>query len=316
MVSIKKKKIKGKDYLYAEYSFRLPDGKVKKISKMIKEEKEMSGKNVNGYFLKKEIEAYKKHAETAYIPDPVITKEKIGKIESQRVEYRHLLKKLTKNQMSDILDRFTVNFTYESNAIEGNSLTLKDVTMILKENVVPKGKDLREVYETRNTRIANDLLFKGKIKITIKDIIKLHSILMKDTGVNEGFKKFPNFLMMRNVKTTPPEKVEAEMKRLVETYEMSKGKKHPLAIASDFHGKFEKIHPFEDGNGRVGRMIINAILLEKGYPPIIIRKTMRQSYFSVLEAFDKGHSQKLERFMMERLDQTFNKFFKIYVEYL
>ncbi len=316
MVSIKTKKIKGNSYLYAEYSFRLQDGRVNKISKLIKSKEELKSSELKKYFQNKETEAYQKYALSHYKPGSYLTREKILKVEAMKSEYRQLLKGLTKKQMSDILDRFTVNFTYESNAIEGNSLTLKDVTFILKENMVPKDKDLREVYETRNTRTANELLFKKKIKIDVKSIVKLHSILIKDTGVNEGFKKLPNFLMMRDVKTTVPEKVEDEMQSLIEEYKKIKGKQHPLLAAADFHAKFERIHPFEDGNGRVGRVLMNAILLENGYPPLIIRKTMRQSYFSALEAFDKGHKQKFERFVLERFEKTFDNFFKIYFNYL
>lgn len=316
MVAVKTKKIKGKKYLYAEYSFRLPDGRVKKISKLIKNTRDKEKKEIKEYFLEKEIKAYQKYALNKYGIDHVLTKEKIEKIESIKVEYKNLLKNLTKKQMKDILDRFTINFTYESNAIEGNSLTLKDVIFILTENIVPKGKDLGEVYETRNTRIANELLFNNKIKITIKDIIKLHSILIKDTDVQEGFKKFPNVLLMRNVETTPPEKVEEEMKKLVDWYDKMKGKEHPIRIASEFHSRFERIHPFEDGNGRVGRVLINAIFLENKYPPLIIRKTMRKSYFSALEANDKGYKPKLERFVLDKFERTFNNFFKIYVKYI
>lgn len=316
MVAVKTKKIKGKKYLYAEYSFRLPDGRVKKISKLIKKIKDKEKKEIKDYFREKEIEAHQKHALSQYKTDYVLTKEKIEKIEAIKVEYKSLLKTLTKKQMKDILDRFMINFTYESNAIEGNSLTLKDVTFILIENIVPKGKDLREVYETRNTRIANGLLFNNRIKITIKGIIKLHSILIKDTGVQEGFKKLPNVLLMRNVETTPPEKVEEEMKKLVVWYDKMKGKEHPIRIASEFHGRLERIHPFEDGNGRVGRVLINAILLENKYPPLIIRKTMRTSYFSALEANDKGYKSKLERFILYKFERTFNNFFKVYVKYI
>lgn len=316
MVAVKTKKIKGKKYLYAEYSFRLPDGRIKKISKLIKNTRDKEKKDIKDYFLKKEIEAYQKHALNKYKTDHVLTKEKIERIEDIRIEYKNLLKNLTEKQMKDILDRFTINFTYESNAIEGNSLTLKDVTFILIENIVPKGKDLREVYETRNTRRANELLFSNKIKITIKGIINLHSILVKDTGVQEGFKKFPNVLLMRNVETTPPEKVEEEMKKLVDWYYNLKGKEHPIRIASEFHGRLERIHPFEDGNGRVGRVLINAILLENKYPPLIIRKTMRKSYFSALEANDKGYKSKLERFILDKFERTFKNFFKIYIQYI
>ncbi len=316
MVSFREKSIGKKKYLYAEHSFRLPNNKIKKISKLIKEKKDIEKKEIKDYFLKKEIEAYTIIAFKIYKPDTILTKNKIAKLEFMRVEYKHLLRKLTKKQMNDVLDRFTVNFTYESNAIEGNSLTLKDVTLVIRENIVPQGADLRDIYETRNTRLANEALFANNIKITIKNIIKIHSLLVKDTGISEGFKRIPNFLLMRNVQTTPPEKVEEEMNKLIDWYDSSKGKEHPLKLASDFHAKFEKIHPFEDGNGRVGRMLINAILLEHNYPPLIIRKTVRTPYFSALEAYDKGHKDKLQRFIIEKFKKTFDNFFKIYIRYL
>lgn len=316
MVSLKEKQINGKKYLYAEYSFRLPDNKIKKLSKLIKSKEDINTGKVKAYFLEKEAEEYKKSALKRYKPDLVLTQPKIEQIESMRIEYKQIIKNLSKKQFKDVLDRFTTNFTYESNAIEGNSLTLKDVTMVLHENIMPKGKDLREVYETKNTRIANDLLFNNKIKITIKGIINIHKVLVKDTDVSFGFKKFPNFLLMRNVKTTPPERVEESMGELIEWYELNKEKMHPLKIAAEFHARFERIHPFDDGNGRVGRILINATLLENDYPPIIIRKMMRQSYFSSLEAYDNGYKHKFERFLLEKMGDTFEKFFKVYVKYL
>jgi len=316
MVSVKYKAINGKKYLYAESSFRLPDGKIKKISKLIQGEEDKNSKETKDYFLKKQVEAHQDYALKTYKIDRILTKDQIQKLESIKVEYRKIIKSFTKNQIKDILDRFTVNFTYESNAIEGNSLTLKDVTLILGENVVPKNKDLREVYETRNTREAHELLFKNKIKINIKDIISIHSILIKDTGVQPGFKKLPNYLLMRNLKTTAPEKVEEEMNKLISWYESNKDKTHPLRLAAEFHAGFERIHPFDDGNGRTGRILLNAILLEQNYPPLIIRKTARIAYFASLEAFDAGYKSKLERFLLEKIKDTFEKFFKVYVQYL
>lgn len=316
MVSIKKKKIGKKIYLYAEYSFRLPDGSIKKISKLVKSEAEKNSREVKDYFIKREITANRDFVISKYNAKNFLLEEEILQIEEAKVGYREIIKKLSKKQIKDILDRFTVNFTYESNALEGNSLTLKDVTLILGENIVPKNKDLREVYETKNTREAHDLLFNKKIKISKESIIHLHSILIKDTGVSIGFKKIPNYLLMRNVKTTPPEKVEEEIDKLIEWYHSSKENIHPLKLAAEFHARFEKIHPFDDGNGRTGRILLNAILLEEEYPPIIIRKTTRIAYFAALEAFDKGYKPKLERFLIEKLKYTFRNFFQIYVKYL
>lgn len=312
MVHFAKKKIKGNKYLYAEHSFRLPNKKIKKISKRVYEEDE----NIKFYLYEKEIEEYQKFNLDKYKPNTILTEDKIKKFEEIKIKYKKIINKLTKKQISDILDRFTINFTYESNAIEGNSLTLKDVTLILHEKIVPKNKELREIYETKNTREAHDLLFKNKIKINKESIINLHKIIVKETGVSFGYKKIENYLLMRNLKTISPEKVEKEMNKLIEWYNSNKEKIHPILLASEFHARFEQIHPFEDGNGRVGRILINSILIEHGYPPLIIRKSMRLSYFNALEAFDNGYKDKLHRFLIQKFEKTFKNFFEIYYKYV
>jgi len=316
MVSIKTKTIKGKKYLYAEHSFRISPEKTVKISKLIKNPTEVRSRKIREFFIQKEKEANIKYALSKYKKDHIFNKQLIRDVEEIKIEYKYLIRKATKKQFSDILDRFTVNFTYESNAIEGNSLTLKDVTLVLHENILPKGKDLREVYETTNSREVIELLFKKKFKVNEASIIKLHKFLVKDTGVSIGYKKLPNYLLMRQVKTALPENVKKEMDALIAWYHKNKDKVHPLKLASDFHGKFERIHPFEDGNGRVGRILINIMLLENGYPPLIIRKTTRPAYFNALAAFDSNYKNKLEWFLIEKFKDTFKKFFKVYFEYL
>lgn len=316
MVSVRRRIIAGREYFYAERSFRLPDGKIKKMSKLVKDKEGKDDKGVGDYFLSKQIESFQKFALENYRRDVVFTEDNLRKLEAIRVEYGEIIKRFSGKQVGDILDRFTVNSTYESNAIEGNSLTLKDVALILGEGVVPKNKDLREVYETRNTREAHELLFEGKVKINVRDIIKVHAVLVRDTGVQVGFKKLPNYIVMRNLETVSPREVEGEVERLIDWYLSKKGKIHPLRLATEFHAKFERIHPFEDGNGRAGRILLNAILIENNYPPLIVRKTARLAYFSALEAFDSGHKDKLERFFIKKIKKTFDNFFKVYVEYL
>ena len=189
------------------------------------------------------------------------------------------------------------------------------MAIVLHEKRAVEGKDLREIYEALNTREAMQLVFQNKLRIREKDIIRLHKIIVKNTGVAYGYKKLPNFILGRNVRTALPENVEKEMRRLIDWYHENKNI-HPLEIASAFHGKFERIHPFDDGNGRVGRLLVNVILINNNYPPIIIRKTQRVSYFGCLEAFDKGHLDKLQRFMVEKYKKTYEKFFKVYVKYV
>lgn len=318
MVFVSTKKIRGKKRYYLERSIRLPNGKVRKFSIYLKDYKPWRQYDISGYnesLNAKISEEMTKFAAAYYKKSNIFDKVQIKRLEEIKLGYKEIIKKITKKQLQDIIDRFTVNFTYESNAIEGNSLTLKDVAFVLHEKKAVKGKDLREIYETLNTREAMELVFSNKLGINEQDIIKLHKILVKNTGVTIGYKNLPNFILGRSVKTTPPENVEKEIKHLIGWYHKNK-ETHPLQRASIFHGKFERIHPFEDGNGRVGRLLINIMLLNQDYPPLIIRKTQRISYFSCLEAFDKGHEDKLNRFLVEKYKKTYEKFFKVYVKYL
>ncbi len=319
MAFIRTRLIHGKERYYLEQSVRLPDGTVKKLSLYMKDyypDKENPSMDAYQKALQKAIEKLKTEAGIQpYQKGHIFTKELFRELELTKLGYQKILRKLTPHQLSDVLDRFTINFTYESNAIEGNSLTLKDVTFLIKEGEIVEGKNLREVYETINTRKAFDWIIQNKPQINEKDILKLHEILVKETGVSTGYKKLPNFLLGRMVKTTPPAKVEKEMRELIDWYHESINI-HPLQRAALFHGRFEKIHPFEDGNGRVGRLLINIILLSNGYPPLIIRKTQRVRYFHALDAFDQGHPDNLYWFLIEKYKKTYELFFKIYVKYL
>lgn len=313
MVYFSEKKINGKKYLYAVHSVRLENGKVTKLSKIVNKRKITP--TLAKFFEEKEQQIRKKTAISCFETSDVFTKEQIAKLEQTKQEYKKIVSKLSKKQLQDMFDRFTVNFTYESNALEGNSLTLKDVAIVLFEKVIPKNKDLREVYETRNSREVVDLILKKKFKVKEENIIKMHRLLVKDMEIETGYKKIPNFLLGRKIETTAPEKVKIEMNNLLNWFHKEK-KMHPLQKTAIFHGKFEKIHPFDDGNGRVGRFLINISLVNEGYAPLVIRKSQRIAYLKCLEDFDNGYTTNLERFFLEKYNKTFEKFFKIYIKYL
>lgn len=321
MTYISWKTIKGRRYAYLMRSIRTPDGNVVKITKRLSGHEEKKKPNILAkkyakFFERKETELVAKWAIQNYKESNIFSEEEIKKIEAIRVAYNKLIKKLDKTQLKDVFNRFTTNFTYDSNAIEGNSLTLKDVSIVIFEHETVPNKPLREIYETRNSRDVVELIFRKKFKISHEDIIRMHHILMKDIDPRKGYKKFLNIIYRqeKEVHTTPPEKVKGEMTKLIEWF--NKSKLHPLERATIFHGRFEKIHPFDDGNGRVGRFLINIILVNSGYPPLIIRKTMRDSYMSALMAFDNGYEDKLKRFILERFKDTYEKFFEIYVKYV
>jgi len=273
-------------------------------------------KRYRDYFIQKEKDLYTRYATERYETGPIFTKKEIEKLESIRVDYKHLMRGLSKKQLKDAFDRFTVNFTYESNAIEGNSLTLKDVAIVIFENMAIEGKDLREIYETRNLRNVMDLVRGGKFDITHKDITQMHELLMRDIDTATGYKRVPNYIVGRGLETTPPEHVESKMDDLISWYEDSIERMHPLSVSAIFHGRFERIHPFEDGNGRVGRALSNVILMKNKYPPLIIRKSQRLSYMKALEDYDNGFDWNLKRLFLRRFKDTYRKFFEVYVRYL
>lgn len=318
MVYLTKKTINGKVYTYLMKSIRLPGGKVKTIQKLVKHPNTPEAsleKQYHDYFIQKEKELHTDFAVGKYKTDSLFSKEEMEKIESIKVGYKYVTKKLTQNQIREAFNRFVANFTYESNAIEGCSLTLKDVNIVMFDNLTIQGKSLREIYETRNSRRVMDLILKKKFRVCHEDILRMHRILVKDTDTEIGYKKVPNFLVGKRVKTTPPEKVYAEMTKLIDFCNSSRDM-HPLMLSALAHGKFEQIHPFEDGNGRVGRFLVNVILVNNGYPPLIIRKTTRESYLHALEDYDGGYAGTLKRFFLEKYKETFRKFFQVYVKYL
>ncbi len=312
-----KKNIRGKEVIYLEKSLRLPDGSMRKINKKISSEKYKPTEDDKIYFLEKEKQIMYGFALKNYKHNYPLTDEEVRKIEGMKVEYRYLLRKIPKNRLKDLLDRFTVNFTYESNAIEGNSLTIKDVAIVLFDKLNVKGKTLREIYETRNSRPVVEMMLKSKIKIKREEIIKIHKMLMKDIDEEIGYRTLPmRILGAEHLKPPLPEKVKGEMDKLFEWYEKNKNELHPLELATNFHAKFEEIHPFSDGNGRVGRILLNSILIENKYPPIIIRKTTRVAYLKCLKAYDTTSSIPLMRFVIEKYKKTFRGFFEVYVRYV
>ncbi|MDP2672861.1 MAG: hypothetical protein Q8O84_03560, partial [Nanoarchaeota archaeon] len=213
---IKVKTIKGKKYSYLCKSIRLPDGKIKVMEKRMN--KDYNEEKEEKLFVENEKTLNQEYALKNYKIDNIFTEEQIKSIEEIKINYKYLLKKLPKNSLRDLFNRFTANFTYESNALEGNSLTLKDVSIVMFENLTIKDKDLREIYETRNSRKVVELILNKKFNFNHEDLIKMHKLLVKDMDIATGYKKFPNEIIGSGIRPTPPEKVSEELIKLIDFY--------------------------------------------------------------------------------------------------
>ena len=168
--------------------------------------------------------------------------------------------------------------------------------------------DKNEVKEVKNSILAFEYL-KKSFKFNLSSIKKLYYILTKDLEMQKGvlypkgFKKVPN--VVGNSQTTPPEQVETELKKLIKWYRESKNKVHPLILAFEFHRRYEGIHPFLDGNGRTGRLIMNKILMSCGYMPMIVYKDNKLAYFNALAKSGEGKIKNYYQFMLEQTKKTY-----------
>ena len=198
------------------------------------------------------------------------------------------LNKLKKERSNLSYESFISLFTYDSTNIEGNTFTLQETAQLLFEGVTPR-KSLREINEIINHKEAFDYLLKTNSDITKNLILRLHEKVTKDTLKKEVedqlgiYRKVQVFI--RGVEWLPskPEEVASEMAKLLSWYTKNKDKLHPLILSAYLHVTFEMIHPFVDGNGRVGRLLMNFILHKNGFPMVNIPHKKRYQYYELLE---------------------------------
>lgn len=226
-------------------------------------------------------------------------------IELTSIRLTNLLE--AKNCQEKVDTEFAKEFIFNSNNIEGSKIPPKAVREIIDRGDT-KYSDKNEIKEVKNSIEAFEYL-KNQFKFNIVSIKKLYHILTKDLEIQKGvyypkgFKKVSN--IVGNSTTTEPEKVEKELKNLLEWYKKNKREVHPLILAFEFHKRYEQVHPFLDGNGRTGRLIMNKILMANGYQPIIVYKDNKVAYFNALEKSSEGNKKKYYQFMLEQTRKTY-----------
>jgi Fic family protein len=184
-------------------------------------------------------------------------------------------------------ERFLYESIYNSLAIEGNQLSADELREVLGNNVVIAGKSLSDHLSAvgyRDATLLAQSYASSNVRLTEHEIRKLHSTMLVDQQSSSGEYRTYN-LMVRGHRPTTYEKIAYKMLQLVENVSRPEDE-HPIEAAAFFHLRLEKIHPFGDGNGRVGRLIINIMLEQAGYPGVIFPVEQKQRYFEALEAYD------------------------------
>lgn len=215
---------------------------------------------------------------------------------------------LTAGEVERLREEFMVEFTYNSNAIEGNTLTLGETDLVLKGLTIDK-KPLKDHLEVIGHKEAFEYvvqLVEDNIPISQKIIKEIHYLLLSDKKDDRGvYRRVPVRIMGARHEPVQPYLIQPKMEQLLLDYKDSK--EHTITKLARFHIEFESIHPFIDGNGRTGRLLVNLEFMKAGFPPIDIKFTDRIEYY---RAFDKYHlkddlsgMEKLfSRYMNERLD--------------
>lgn len=300
---IEKRKEGKKTKYYLSHSYREGE-KVHKFRKYLgldlNEEKLKERKEIAEKLILEEIHKYN------IIKNPLhfeLSKEELNEIKNLEKEIPIQIKHLSEKDW----ELFSELFTYNTNAIEGSKLSQKEVKDILEENKWPD-KSKEDIAETYGVDKAIRFIQNTKEHISIELIKKIHKIVFANSKTFAGKlrKKGEEVVVTNNLgqvvhEGAPQPRISHLLKELVQWYEENKTKYPALVLGAVIHNQFENIHPFADGNGRVGRILLNNILIKHNLPPLNIDFKNRMEYYASLKAYEKNQDLKptIELYMKE-----------------
>ncbi|MGA3191402.1 MAG: Fic family protein [Candidatus Bathyarchaeia archaeon] len=204
------------------------------------------------------------------------------------------LRPLPSQFVKKLWEQMQIEFAYNSNAIEGNTLSLRETQLVIQEGITIRGKSLREHLEARNHPDAIDYvekLARKKTAIRQDDVLRVHVLLMR--GINdENAGKYRSGQVRVAGATFMPlsaEKIPSLISELLQTLNQNPDELRPIELAAFFHHRFVYIHPFLDGNGRTARLLMNVVLLRTGYPFTVLLRVDRPKYLRALGEADNGN---------------------------
>jgi len=294
MTYLEKIKRNQKEYFYLTKNIRISKNKWKKVriylgdKKPTKKQVEQKTKEIE-----KQVEQYK--SDYSYLK-----KEDAETLQDLKEGYKAYLKEMPKSAREKLNKDFMIRFTYNTNAIEGNRLTLRQTALILKDKVIPTGIRASDYHEALNGKEVLDYFKQYKGDFNKKQLLTVNRTLTQNTGVVYSGKIRWFNVSIEGSQHVPPDKKEVEkhVSNLFKWYLTNKNKLHPFELACLIHAKIAWIHPFEDGNGRTSRAIMNFILIKKGFPMFFIPYEKREEYYSALEDYDAGN---LKRYISKML---------------
>ena len=219
------------------------------------------------------------------------------------------LRPLPSQLVQKLWEQMQIEFTYNSNAIEGNTLSLRETQLVIQEGITVRGKSLREHLEARNHPEAivyvKILAQKGRI-IEQDDILTVHKILMRGIDDQNAGKYRTGQVRVAGATFMPPsaDKIQPMINDLLQTLNQNPDELRAIELAAFFHHKLAYIHPFLDGNGRTARLLMNAILMSRGYPFTVLLKVDRPKYLRALSEADNGNLGPFANFVARSVERS------------
>ena len=197
---------------------------------------------------------------------------------------------LTQGELERLNEEFTVEYTYNSNAIEGNTLTLRETDLVLRGLTIDQ-KPLKDHMEAVGHKEAFDFvreLVQENAPLSERVIQQIHYLVLADKKEDRGvYRRVPVRILGARHEPVQPYLIQPKLEQLLREY--AESGEHPVTKLARFHIEFEGIHPFIDGNGRTGRLLVNLELMKAGYPPIDIKFTDRLAYYRAFDAYHLNH---------------------------
>ncbi|MFN7161193.1 MAG: Fic family protein [Candidatus Gracilibacteria bacterium] len=243
----------------------------------------------------------------------MLLSKKLQELLDEKLAKLNALRPISKVMLMKLREKFEVDMTYNSNAIEGNSLTLKETFWIVQEGLTIKGRPIKDILEAKSHKDALDFLYdlidhSKRNTFSERTIKELHQLIMQPIEAEYAGRYRNVNVFISGSPHTPPRalQVPGEMEKFIDWTVSQKKKMHIVEFAAIAHHKFVNIHPFADGNGRTGRLLMNVFLMHHGFPLTIIQKNDRKQYYRVLQEADEGNYQSLIDFVAQATLRSLN----------
>ena len=243
----------------------------------------------------------------------------------QKKEQLDKLRPLSAAQVKNLKNVYDIQLTYNSNAIEGSTLTYSETKLILNEGITIGGKSMNEHLEAINHQEAisfiEELANSNTKEITLTDIKNIHHLVLKGVdNKNAGVYRSKNVGVVKSDgeihSFTEPLKIEEEMNSFIE-WLYSQTVEEPILLAALVHLKFVSIHPFIDGNGRTARLFMNLVLLQNTYPQAIIKVVNRAEYIQAIEKYQQSSNNEYNDFykvILKSVNESLDLYSKIVID--